>query len=159
MTDPGTGAAFNERSAAANLVTTGAIYCGVLALALQDPTNPFFTIGLLIGGVVVQVILLIVMNIYFAIVTTSEPNDERDAQIQHRSLRLSHLILTLRAVVAMLLLLAQQAAVQIAANHARSIPDEFLTSPLAIAHALLLTLVASEVVRSASVLLAYRRGV
>ncbi len=158
MNQSGTGAAFNERSAAASLVTTGGIYCAVLAVALTQPTNPFATIGLLIGGVVLQVVLLTVMHIYFAMVTPDEPNDERDALIQHRSLRLSHLILTLGAVVAMLLLLAQQAAVQLAATHADSIPADFLSSPLAIAHALLLTLAASEVVRCASVVLAYRRS-
>ncbi len=158
MNESGTGAAFNERSAAASLVTTGGIYCAVLALALLAPTNPFKTIVYLIGGVVLQVFLLTIMHIWFAMTTRSEPNDERDTLIKHRSLRLSNVILTLGAVTAMLLLLLQQAAVQATAARGGVVPPEFLTSPLAIAHALLFTLVAAEVTRTASVVIAYRRG-
>lgn len=157
MNSSGAGAAFNERSAAASLVTTGGVYCAVLSLALLYPTNPFTTIVYLVGGVIVQVALLTVMHIFFALTTPNEPNDERDTLIRLRALRLSSVILTIGAVVAMLLLLAQQAAVQIAA-HDGAVPPAFLTSPLAIAHALLFMLVAAEVVRSASVVIAYRRG-
>ena len=158
MNDSGTGAAFNERSAAASLVTTGAVYCAVLALALKDPRNPFFTMVLLAGGVIVQVILLVAMHIFFAVTTNAEPNDERDELIKHRSLRLSHTILTLGGVGAMFLLLAQQALVQMAAQGDAPIPADFLTSPMAIAHMLLFTLVASEVLRAGAVVIAYRRG-
>jgi len=158
MNDTGTGAAFNERSAAASLVTTGAIYCAVLALALQAPRNPFFTLVLLAGGVIVQTILLVVLHLFFAVTTKSEPNDERDAHIKHRSLRLSHTILTLGGVLTLFLILGQQALVQMAARNDSAIPADFLTSPMAIAHMMLFVLVASEVVRTASVVLAYRRG-
>ena len=60
--------------------------------------------------------------------------------------------------LAMLLLLAQQSIVSLAANQPEAIPADFLTSPTAIVHMLLFTLVASEVLRTGSVVLAYRRG-
>jgi TRAP-type C4-dicarboxylate transport system permease large subunit len=104
MNHSGTGADFHERSNLACLVTTALIYPGLLVGAFVVPVS---LTGLLIVGVILQVIALVVLHVLVAIFTRQEPDDERVESIKDRSDRVSGVVLSVGVFLVILLTIVQ----------------------------------------------------
>lgn len=149
MNSTGTGAAFRERSNLACLVTTALIYPALLLMAARNPTA-ITLVGLLVAGVILQVVLLIVLHILAAVFTRQEPDDERVRAIEHRASRVSGVVLGV-AVFGVLGLTIVQGFVY---------PPEgpFLASPVLTGYVLFGAVLAAELVRMSLAAVGYRRG-
>lgn len=150
MNTAGTGAAFHERSNLACLITTALIYPAVLVIAFLNPA-PGTLLGLLIGGVVLQVAALIVLHIAAAVFTRQEPDDERVRAITHRSDRISGIVLSVGVFLVICLTIAQGFAIEGGVE-----PGSF-ASPILTGYALLAAFVASELTRMTHGAVLHRR--
>lgn len=151
MNPNATGAAFQERSNLACLATTAVIYPALLVIAFLNPT-PGALIGLLIVGVILQVIALAVLHIGVALVTRVEPDDERVRAISHRSDRLGGLVLALGVFLVVCLTIAQGLSAPEAL-----VPASF-ASPIITGYVLLAVFVVSELARMAHAAVLHRRA-
>lgn len=151
MNTAATGAAFQERSNIACLVTTAVIYPAILVIAFLNPT-PGTLIGLLIAGVILQVIALAVLHAAAAVFTRAEPDDERVRAITHRSDRLGGLVLAVGVFLVVCLTIAQGLAA----------PEGFapgsFASPIITGYVLFAVFVASELARMAHAAVLHRRA-
>lgn len=157
MNPDGTGTSFRLRSTWAQLVIIAVLYGGALIGISLDPANPFRTAGFLISATVLLTIALAVVHIPIALLTSRDPDDERDAAIELRSTRYSQYILSGGVVFAIMAIVAQQVAAQQALGETAS-PPALILNPLLVGHFLVLVLVGSEVVRLATQLVDYHRG-
>lgn len=151
MNTAGTGADFQERSNLACLITTAVIYPAILVIAFLNPV-PGVLIGLLVAGVVLQVIALGVLHVLAALFTRAEPDDERVRTIGHRSDRLGGLVLAAGVFLVVCLTIAQGLAA----------PEGFapgsFASPIITGYVLLAVFVLSELTRMAHAAVLHRRA-
>lgn len=149
MNASGTGAAFQEGSNLACLITTALIYPSIIATALVVPT-PVSLVGLLITGVIIQVLALTALHIVLALTTRDEPDDERVIAIGHRADRLAGIVLSVGVFLVVILTIAQGF---------RPADDPTLfASPIFTGYALFACFIASELVRMSLTALAFRRA-
>lgn len=149
MNNTGTGAAFRERSNLACLVTTALIYPALLVFAFMYPT-PMTLVGLLIGGVVVQVLLLIVLHIAAALFSPQEPDDERVIAIGHRASRHAGLILGIGVFLVITLTVVQ--------GFVYPPGGSLMASPILTGYVLFGVVLVSELARMSMTALSFRRG-
>jgi len=149
MNHNGTGADFHERSNLACLVTTALIYPALLVGAFMAPT-PMTLVGLLIVGVILQVIALVVLHVLLAIFTRQEPDDERVRSITHRSDRLSGVVLSVGVFLVIMLTIVQGSMNPTQAGS--------FASPVFTGYVLLAWFVGAELTRMAHAAVLYRRG-
>lgn len=136
--------AFRETSAWISLVTTLLVYAYYFwsVLGMRGAGGPE-TIGLLIGCVVILVVLQIIFHIAAAIRSpraAQTPQDEREKMIALKSMSVAYYVVASGAVLAAMGLV-------------------FVGNAFAMANLLLLSLVAAEIVKYASQIVFFRRGV
>ena len=149
MNPAGTGASFRKRKTWATLVATVVIFGGALSMTLVDPTNASRSAWLLLGATSLQILVLLVLRITFAMCTDPEPNDERDTAIVLRSLCVSRPILAAGILLAIFTVFVQQSV------GTGSLADPW-GSPMLVGHLLLWSFVASEIARLATKAVGYR---
>ena len=130
---------FREKSAAACLVITALAFGAYGYWVVQSHPTPAGAIGGLVAIVVAQVVLQIPVHIFFALQGRPEGLDERDLVVDRLAQRNAYFVLFGLVWGAMVMALTQ-------------------TPVLTIAYALVATIVLSELVRFASLLFYYRRG-
>ena len=148
MNPAGTGASFRQRSAWTTLIATLVIFGGTLVMTLLDPANASRTAWLLLGATSAQILVLLILRIVLVIRTDPEPDDERDAAITLRSLRISHPILGVGFLLAILTIFMQSVVTGSTANP--------WGGSILVGHLLVWTYVASEIARLATKAIGYR---
>jgi uncharacterized membrane protein len=151
MNTTGSGADFQERSNMICLITTAVIYPAIIVAALVYQ-YPITLVGLIIAGVVLQVIALALLHIPLAFLTRKEPDDERVRSIVQRSDRLSGIVLSVGVFLVIMLTIVQGLAAG-----GQSIPAGF-TSPVFTGSVLFACFIGSELTRMAHAAVLYRRG-
>jgi len=153
MNTKGTGASFHEGVAWTTCLVTGIAYPFVMVIILMNPASAIRTAWLYGGLVVFLAVAEIVAGIILSGATDEAPDDERDRGIARRSGRYSHIILSVGAGLAVVMLFGQSIALD------AGVPlEEFLADPLLTAHVLIFFFYAAEVVQCATKALDYRRG-
>lgn len=147
MNASGTGATFREWSNFACLVSTAVVYPTILVIAWRSPSLASM-IGLLIAGVVVQTVMLVVLHIVLALVTRSEPDDERITAIERRASRWSGGVLSVGVVSVVGLSIVQGIAAQGGSST--------FASPLLTGYVLLACFVVAELTRMSITAVGYR---
>jgi amino acid transporter len=147
----GTGADFQERSNMICLITTAVIYPAIIVLALVYQ-YPITLAGLIIGGVVLQVIAHAVLHIPLAFLTRREPDDERVRSITHRSSRLAGVVLSVGVFLVIMLTIVQGWAAGGESN------STGFTSPIFTGSMLFACFIGSELTRMTRAAVLYRRG-
>jgi hypothetical protein len=130
---------FREKSAAACLAITALAFGAYGYWVVQNHPTAQGAIGGLVGIIVAQILLQIPVHICFALQGKPEGLDERDLVIDRLAQRNAYFILFGLVWGVMVMALTQ-------------------TPVLTIAYALVATIVVSEMVRFASLLFYYRRG-
>ena len=130
---------FREKSAAACLAITALAFGAYAYWVMQNHPTPAGAIGGLVAIIVAQVVLQIPVHIFFALQGRPESLDERDMVFDRLSQRNAYFVLFGLVWGVLMLALWQSPA-------------------LTIAYALVGTIVAAELVRFASLLFYYRRG-
>lgn len=149
MNTSGTGASFRERSNLACLITTAAIYPAVLALAFSYP-SPFILVGLLVGGVVIQIIAMILLHIVAALVSREEPDDERVRAIGARASERAGVVLGVGVFFVIALTIVQ--------GFVHPVDGPLLGSPVLTGYVLFAVVLVSELIRMSLTAVGYRRG-
>ena len=152
MNSEGTGAAFNERSAWAQLVALGLAYAAIVGVSSSDPTNATRLAVAFGAAVVLQIVVIAATHALLATTTEAQPDDERDDAIRIRANRLSDFIHGFGAITAFLMLLVQQILL------GDNTSTRFTLHPLFVGHLLLLSLFVAEFFRLAQQIIGYRRG-
>jgi len=130
---------FREKSAAACLAITALAFAAYGYWALQTHPTPGAAIGGLVVIVIAQVVLQIPVHILFALQSRPEGLDERDRAIDRLAQRNAYFVLFGLVWGVVVLALRQEPG-------------------LTMAYALVATIVVAELVRFASLLVYYRRG-
>jgi len=107
-------------------------------------------IGLLIAGVMLQVVPLVVLHTIVALVTREEPDDERIVAIQQRSARASGVVLSVGVWLVVGLTVAQ--------GLVGSAEVGSFASPIITGHVLLACFIVAELTRMTHAAVLYRRG-
>lgn len=147
MDDPSCGMSFHEKSAWAQLLTTGGIYTAYFTLLWQANGVQGLSLGLFIGAVVVQVIAMVVLHIAFAVTSEEHEPDERDRDIERRADNIGSLCMSFGVMSVVLLLLPADA-----------LGTELARPAFLIGNALLAIFVLSQLVANGLQVLYYRRG-
>jgi len=122
MNDSGTGAEFRAKSNLTALITTALIYPSVLLISSMGNKNAFELAAILTGGVILQIVIMIVVHIILALGTNKEPDDERDQDLARRASHISGTVLT-SCVVTVLLIMLVRAMIETAAQGGGSSVD------------------------------------
>ncbi|MFK7883551.1 MAG: hypothetical protein AB8F26_05130 [Phycisphaerales bacterium] len=149
MNSSGTGAVFREWSNLASLITTALIYPAILVLAFVYPT-PITLVGLLVGGVVLQVIVMILLHIAAAVLSRQEPDDERVVAIQRRASSPAGVVLGVGVFCVIGLTIVQ--------GFVSPTEGPLLASPVLTGYALFAVVLVSELIRMSLIAVGFRRG-
>lgn len=151
MSDERSTMTFTEKSTWATLLTTGLIY-GVYfgALVAGSPSGPE-SVGWLAGAVAAQVVAMVVIHIAVAALRRPEREDERDRGIEVRSEYYASLTLTVCVVLTMMAALG--------AGVVRAGEAWAGVAPLIVfGNVLMASLVASQIVKSLTQVVLYRKA-
>jgi len=147
---------FREKSLWACLLSLIVIYAVYFVIAFQmnraGAGSGLRVAVLFSGAVVAQVVSLIVAHAVFAAKSQPEPTDERDLAIELRSLRYSHVVLSVGVMLSILGLVARGVFPETGGT---ALP----LTPFALGHALLLAFVIAEATNYGAQVFFYRRGV
>jgi len=138
----------------ATLFVFGGYFMNIVRMAMAGPLDASHVLGLFIGAVVVQTLLLIGIGIVFAIDSpqaADQPSDERDAAINLRAYRWGYLVLLIGIVISI---------TGIVGLHVLSATPFARTAlqPAMLVQPLLFWVVLAEGIRMLSQAIGYRRG-
>lgn len=149
MNDSGTGAEFRIRSNWCALITTALIYPIVLIVGAMQDWNVFALSAMVGVGVFVQVVVMIVVHIYLALMMPKEPDDERDLMLSRRASSISGTVL-LVGVWCVLIVMVARAMMMTAQEETHAYVDMI---PI---YALFGAIILAELTRYVMTILSYR---
>ncbi|MFQ5490420.1 MAG: hypothetical protein ACE5GE_06825 [Phycisphaerae bacterium] len=107
---------------------------------------------LFVGAVVAQIIVQIVAHAVFAVKSEPQARDERDIEIELKSLKYSHLVLSIGVMLSVLGIVAREVVSDAGG-------PTLQVTPFVLGHGLLLFFVVAEVLYYGTQVFHYRRGV
>ena len=137
----------------AGLLSTLGIYAAFFCMTSSGAVSGGGQVGLLIGLVTLQVVVLVVFHIGLAIGRGEEHADERDAAIGLRAERAGYAVLAFGVATLTILYLVWGAAAG-----APDAPGPRVPSVAMVGHGVLLCFVAAEVAKGVTQIVLYRRG-
>ncbi len=175
MNESGTGSTLRELSAWGSFIIMASLFSWYLSRVIESPTSVLAAMGIIIGMIFYIVVAEIFVGIFVACASPKEPDDERDRHITKQSKRYSDWVLRTGVILSILLLFAQQASwlpvyaiaydIDATAEQVSELPglirdirEDIWRHPVLAGHAFMITLVLSDMTRSLTIAVDYRRG-